>query len=105
MKAWTAAFEPMSMPLVGSSRMMTRGRVASHLAITTFCWLPPESPTGCSQLAALTASRSPSARVAARSEPVERNQPRTWRASEASVMLARMPSGSTTPCSRRSSGT
>ena len=31
------------MPLVGSSRMMTRGSVASHLPITTFCWLPPDS--------------------------------------------------------------
>ena len=31
------------MPLVGSSRMMTFGLVASHLAITTFCWLPPDS--------------------------------------------------------------
>ena len=30
------------MPLVGSSRMMTCGCVASHLAITTFCWLPPD---------------------------------------------------------------
>jgi hypothetical protein len=31
MKRWTAALEPMSMPLVGSSRMMTLGSVASHL--------------------------------------------------------------------------
>ena len=30
------------MPLVGSSRMMIFGFVASHLAITTFCWLPPD---------------------------------------------------------------
>ena len=36
----TAAFEPMSMPFVGSSRMMTFGLVASHLPITTFCWFP-----------------------------------------------------------------
>ena len=35
------------MPRVGSSKMMTRGCIASHLASTTFCWLPPESePTG-----------------------------------------------------------
>ena len=32
MKACTAALEPMSMPLVGSSRMMTFGLVASHFA-------------------------------------------------------------------------
>ena len=37
MKAWTAAFEATSMPLVGSSRMITCGSVASHLPITTFC--------------------------------------------------------------------
>ena len=51
MKSCTAALEPTSMPLVGSSRMMILGLVASHLAITTFCWLPPESsPSGWSQL-------------------------------------------------------
>ena len=31
-----------SMPCVGSSRIRTRGMVASHLDRTTFCWLPPE---------------------------------------------------------------
>ena len=33
----------MSMPRVGSSRIRTRGFDASHLASTTFCWLPPDS--------------------------------------------------------------
>ncbi|KUM26476.1 hypothetical protein AU467_21300 [Mesorhizobium loti] len=33
----------MSMPRVGSSRIITFGFIASHLARTTFCWLPPES--------------------------------------------------------------
>ena len=47
------------MPLVGSSRMMTFGRVASHLPITTFCWLPPESvPAGTESAAARRSSRS-----------------------------------------------
>ena len=30
------------MPRVGSSTISTRGSVASHLASTTFCWLPPD---------------------------------------------------------------
>ena len=33
----------MSIPREGSSSRMTRGRVASILPITTFCWLPPDS--------------------------------------------------------------
>ena len=40
---WTSTLAPMSMPRVGSSRIRTRGSVASHLPSTTFCWLPPES--------------------------------------------------------------
>ena len=36
-------FEPMSMPAVGSSRISTSGSVVSHLAMTTFCGLPPDS--------------------------------------------------------------
>ena len=47
MKLWTADLEPTSMPLVGSSRMMTRGSVASHLPMTTFCWLPPDRLPTC----------------------------------------------------------
>ena len=38
----TSTLAPMSMPRVGSSRMRTVGFDASHLASTTFCWLPPE---------------------------------------------------------------
>ena len=33
----------MSTPTVGPSRISTFGLVASHLASTTRCWLPPES--------------------------------------------------------------
>ncbi len=33
---------PTSMPRVGSSRMKIDGSDISHLAITTFCWLPPD---------------------------------------------------------------
>ena len=46
------------MPRVGSFSRMIRGRRISHLAITTFCWLPPDSaPTGMSSPAVLIASR------------------------------------------------
>ena len=40
---WTSTLAPMSMPRVGSSRIRSRGFEASHLASTTFCWLPPDS--------------------------------------------------------------
>ena len=43
MMRWTSTFAPMSTPRVGSSRMSTRGSVASHFAMTTFCWFPPDS--------------------------------------------------------------
>ena len=33
---------PMSMPRVGSSMSSMRGAVMSALAMTTFCWLPPD---------------------------------------------------------------
>jgi hypothetical protein len=32
---------PTSTPRVGSSTISTLGRVASHFAMTTRCWLPP----------------------------------------------------------------
>ena len=55
----TSTLAPMSMPRVGSSRMSTCGSVASHLASTTFCWLPPESAsTDCSTLVMRMRSRS-----------------------------------------------
>ena len=50
---------PTSMPRVGSSSSSTRGRVASHLPITTFCWLPPDSvPAGLLDAGAADAERS-----------------------------------------------
>src|SRR4029450_7847667 len=49
---------PMSTPAVGSSMMSTSGSVPSHLAMTTFCWLPPESTrTGLAMLATFTENR------------------------------------------------
>ncbi len=40
--SWMAALAPTSTPRVGSSKSITPGSSASHLASTTFCWLPPE---------------------------------------------------------------
>ena len=41
--AYTSPRAAASMPRVGSSRISTLGSVASERAITTFCWLPPDS--------------------------------------------------------------
>ena len=50
-----------SMPRVGSSRISTRGCVASQRAMMAFCWLPPESwPMGVSMLAVLMPSAATS---------------------------------------------
>ena len=38
---YISVFAPISIPLVGSSRISILGFVASHLAIMAFCWLPP----------------------------------------------------------------
>src|SRR6185437_15391205 len=45
MSWWISAMAPTSTPRVGSSKMMRSGSCTSDLAITTFCWLPPESST------------------------------------------------------------
>src|SRR5450830_410476 len=49
--AWT------SIPRVGSSRIRSLGTVASHLAMTTFCWFPPERlEIACSRFVSLMSS-------------------------------------------------
>jgi len=54
MMRWTSSMAAASMPRVGSSRIRIRGRVASHWAMTTFCWWPPQRLwTVCSRPAAL----------------------------------------------------
>src|SRR5580698_6810842 len=45
-----SALAPTSTPWVGSSRSSTLGRWRSHLASTTFCWLPPDSFSSASSL-------------------------------------------------------
>ena len=45
--ACISALAPTSTPRVGSSSRITDGWASSHLANTTFCWLPPLSePAG-----------------------------------------------------------
>ena len=41
--ACISALAPTSTPRVGSSSRITDGWASSHLANTTFCWLPPLS--------------------------------------------------------------
>ena len=77
---WTSTLAPMSMPRVGSSRMSTRGSVASHFARTTFCWLPPDrAPTSWSTPVARIRSwstyRAPSARSSRSLDEQPRKQP------------------------------
>ena len=42
-----SALEPTSTPRVGSSTIRMRGSRASHLASSTFCWLPPDRLRTC----------------------------------------------------------
>ena len=102
----TSALVPTSMPRVGSSTMSRLGSVASHLASTTFCWLPPLSvPASVSSAAALTSSRLSQMRAAAfsRAEVMKPSDDSFSRI--ASVVLRATDESSTSPCLRRSSGT
>ena len=102
---WTSAFVPTSMPRVGSSMMSRRGPVASHLAMTTFCWLPPLMVAAVMSRELVLTSSRPAQGAAARfsidvvSSPARamprRITPATLRVTEESM---------TRPCLRRSSG-
>ncbi|MNY46558.1 hypothetical protein D3C86_1817470 [compost metagenome] len=106
MKACTAALEPMSMPLVGSSRMITFGLVASHLAMTTFCWLPPESvPTSWSRDAARRSSLEVYSRASANSLASFRKPEREVRDKDGSVTFWKIGRPMIAPWRPRSSGT
>ena len=43
---WICSLAPMSTPTVGSSMMRMSQSAASHLAMQTFCWLPPLRSAG-----------------------------------------------------------
>ena len=87
-------------------RSAPAARSASHLASTTFCWLPPESVcTGSSRRWYLVCSRAVQSRARRRS-PSPTSRPR--RVSERSrvwVTLRWIERSMTRPCWRRSSGT
>ena len=93
------------MPRVGSLSRMMRGRVRSHLPITTFCWLPPESePTGPSRLGALMLS-SWTISLTARSSARRSTSPkRPKRCMAAKTRLSRTDMGNIRPSALRSSG-
>src|SRR4029453_16323924 len=96
---------PMSPPAVGSSMMSTSGSVPSHLAMTTFCWLPPDSTrTGLAMVATFTENRW--IRERASSLPLRSliSGPAFNRLSSGSSRLSRTEWSRTRPCSRRSSG-
>ena len=60
MRRWMSAFDPTSTPCVGSSSTSTRGVQRNQRAITTFCWLPPESSP---MIASLRAGRTSSSSI------------------------------------------
>src|SRR6185437_6869074 len=102
----TSALVPTSMPRVGSSTISTVGFRPSHLASTTFCWLPPLSmATGSVSRPYLIFSRLPQSVAIARSaleriRPPLRSAPREARATFCWIDMSM-----TRPCCRRSSGT
>ena len=104
---WISALAPMSTPCVGSSRISTRGFVASQRASATFCWLPPESvPTGASiDGVRMAKSVDEALRLGALGGAIEQAEREPRRPSEASVVLAATDIAPMTPCCRRSSGT
>ena len=97
-----SAFAAMSMPRVGSSSMRTFGRVASHRASSTFCWLPPErEPTGVSAEGVLIPSAEMyfSHRASASLREILCLHPRI--ACKETVMLSRTDRAAMIPSSRR----
>lgn len=102
----TSAFVPTSMPRVGSSTISTFGPVASHLARTTFCWLPPESVDTASAIRAyFTWSLTAQSSERLRSAPRSTSPAFTVVRSPVRPMLRSMDMSITRPWARRSSGT
>src|SRR5215469_16221282 len=102
----TSALVPTSMPRVGSSTISTAGLRPSHLASTTFCWLPPDSmDTGSVSRPYLIFSRVAQSVAIARSAEALISPPLASRPSEASATFCSTDMSMTRPCCRRSSGT
>ena len=104
----TSALVPTSIPRVGSSTMSRAGRRLSHLASTTFCWLPPDSvDAGSDESVVLDLqARGPvcGERPGERSSAISPCAPDASAATR-STMLRSIVSSITSPCWRRSSGT
>ena len=102
----TSALVPMSIPRVGSSTISSAGLRLSHLASTTFCWLPPDrNVTGLVIRRYFTCSRWAQSAANERSVRPDSSPARVRRRSDASAMLRAIESSITSPCWRRSSGT
>ena len=93
------------MPRVGSSKITTRGCIDSHLAKTTFCWLPPDSvPTMVSIEAVRMSSAALRSVALRRSAPVRIRPDEAKEARLASEMFSLTEDSSTSPQRLRSSG-
>ena len=102
---WTSTLAPMSMPRVGSSRIRTVGFDASHLASTTFCWLPPDSaPTSWSTPVIRTSNCSVYSRATAFSVAARTRKRGNRRGRIGSVTFSAIEKSSTSPSWWRSSG-
>ena len=102
----TSALVPTSMPRVGSSMISSRGSVASHLAMTTFCWLPPLIVVAAmSRAPVFTWSRAAHGPLVRVSAPAVRTPAvlRPRRITDATLRATEP--WMTSPCLRRSSGT
>ena len=101
-----SARAPTSTACVGSCRTSTVGATESHLANSTFCWLPPDSSlvsvlTDCVWIE--SESIAFCAVVSCQRRPTNHDRPRRRRLG--SAMLSRMLSSSASPSNSRFSGT
>ena len=105
MTANISPLAPTSMPRVGSSISRTRGRRCSHLATTSFCWLPPESvPVGAPRRRGSKASDFAMVSAAALRRPLRTMAPGARPRMSVMVTLTKPFWLSTRPSPLRSSG-
>ncbi len=98
------ALAPTSMPRVGSSKIRICGRVSSHLASTTFCWLPPDRKrTSCSGPRARSSVTAASSLTLIRPWVRRRRRAPGITVRTASSMLSAIDCASARPSSLRSS--
>ncbi len=103
---WISLFAPTSTPWVGSSKIRSRGPVASQRANETFCWLPPDSEPPIASGPDAFTPRSLICRSASERSAIGRSQvPGKIRSCTAIVMLSAIGISRITPWRRRSSGT